>query len=184
MVFPTAPTGVRLEVRGEYYAPDDLVWIEYAPCGCPCGFMVVRDSLTPDAAWAEFHESESAAYSKLQADQGFRIELETFERYRAMSFTSKCPHTPQWGVPEKPIPEGWEWRINDGYFARKSAVQHLFPQKEDGTKYYRDPLVSLCGRARDYYEYKPQGLSGHMACRECTKRSQELVGSNREVGGE
>jgi hypothetical protein len=136
--------------------------------------MTVRDRLTPEAAWDDMHELESAAFQKLQKEQGFRIELDTFEHYRTLTM-AECPHSPLWGVPGKPTPEGWEWRIKDGRFAGKNAVQHLFPPKSEGQNYYRDPLVSLCTRARDSRQYKPEVNGSNMPCRECAKRGELIA---------
>lgn len=157
-------TGIKLELDGEWYEPKELAWVEWSPCGCLAGVSTVRDRFTPEQAWEDFHDHESKEYSEWMRSLGFRVELVTFEAYKAMLPMKECPHTPQWALPKPPTPEGMEWRISGGYFAKKTDRVHLFAPRPDGD---RRPIASECGRQKDYGSFKTDGIGGHIFCTSC-----------------
>lgn len=169
----TAAPGLRLEVDGEWYDPKDLAWIQWAPCGCLCSVMTVRDRFTPEAAFDDLHESESKEMRERTKALGYRMQLVTFEHYKTLPFGPECPHSPQWGWPEEPAPEGMEWRVDGGMWAKKSARNHLFAPAPEGVKFWRDPIVSLCGRQKDHGGFKDYRRRDHLDCAACTKTAEQ-----------
>lgn len=173
-------SGIRLEVNGEWYPPNELAWIQWAPCGCLGAVMTVRDSLTPKEAWDEFHDDVSKEYAERERKLGYRVELVTFEHYRTLPF-GECAHDPQWGRPVSPIPDGYEWRSEDGYFGKKTNRNHLFEPKPEGERYWRNPLLSLCGRAKDYGRFKAESRASRIDCAACSKKAAEQISRSSET---
>lgn len=85
---------LMVQIDGQMVELKDCAWIEYRPCGCPCG------ALTAD--WGDgtaFATEEQARheFTPLKRDrdrairQGFTLQLVTFEHYRkAIDLTAKC----------------------------------------------------------------------------------------------
>lgn len=71
----------------------DCVWIEYAPCGCPCSVLTAAYGDTAHATeeQARYHLCPTKRERDKAIRQGFRLELMTFARYRAdINVLSTC----------------------------------------------------------------------------------------------
>lgn len=79
----------------------DCCWVEYAPCGCPCGALTAaygdEAHATEDQARREFCPTKKERDKA--ARQGFRLKLMTFDRYRAeidlLARCATCAPTPK-----------------------------------------------------------------------------------------
>lgn len=89
---------LKVEIDGATHALTNCVWVTYAPCGCPCGALTAAYG---DDAYAT--EQQALAYiypTKRERDrhvrQGYRVELMSWDRYRAeVDLAKRCPHAKQ-----------------------------------------------------------------------------------------
>ncbi|MEC4016015.1 hypothetical protein [Streptomyces sp. H27-D2] len=79
----TAPQ-LMVQIDGQTLPLTDCVWVEFAPCGCPC-----------QALHAAYDNSAHATEEQARAEfninrQGYRLELMTFAQYHAdLGLTAK-----------------------------------------------------------------------------------------------
>ena len=73
-----------VEIDGQTLPLNDCAWVEYRPCGCPCGVLTAAFG---DTAFAT-EEQARTEFTPLKRDRdraikrGFTLQLVTFEHYR------------------------------------------------------------------------------------------------------
>jgi hypothetical protein len=174
------PAKILLEVDGEPHPATRCRWIEISPCGCISG-------LTRAYVAGELHRTGEDAFLRdrpkvvrdYEMTLGSRYKLITAEQYHdtyAAQMGVHCPHTPQWGMPVIPVPDGWVWMTTDGV-GRSSYRKHIVP---DDIEKDPDPQIrvrgsgtALCGKDSSYWFSHQMRLVDTIPCKKCVTRANE-----------
>jgi hypothetical protein len=174
------PTKILLEVDGKPHPATDCHWIEIASCGCIGGVSRAYSagelySTGEDA----FLRDKPKVVREYELTFGSRWQLITNQQYRdtyAAQMSVDCPHTPKWGIPVIPVPDGSVWMTADG-IGRSSYRKHIVP---DDIVKDRDPKIrvrgrgtALCGKESNYWFSHIAYLTDTIPCKKCVTRANE-----------
>lgn len=155
-----------LEYNGQPVDIHDLLWAGFAPCGC------INSSLNASADGGIL-TAESA--KRFHADGSKLREFRDPNTYRLISradfpwdeFKGECPHSPKWGRPEIPIPDGYEWAVGDP--AR--GLQHFIPS---GPRDWSKPAPdALCGSRRHWWNRDEDARNLTVPCLKCAALAEK-----------
>jgi hypothetical protein len=174
-------TGVLITTQDGLLDLADISWQTIAPCGCVCGFRMgaVGDEILVVTA-------EQAARGMCENDLAYQRDVELGFTWRAREhraaveeLKSACPHTPTWGVPVIPVPDGFAWAAVHCLGATPK-LKHLVPRAAvdaaAARSYDTGHTKPLCG-GRDAFWWKDAwyALTGKVECKRCAAKATKLA---------
>ena len=145
-------TALLAQVDGQAVPLEDCTWVFRAPCGCAHSIMSAatdyRTLATADQAWEHLEPNRI----QRERDRALGDTATLVHRSAAAdAIRLGCTHTPRYGRPETPIPDGHTWATKD-----RARTKHLVrgeaPAEDDryaALEPYGEKRASLCGRAED-----------------------------------
>lgn len=155
-------------IDGAQVAPADADWFARTPCGCVSGCILAEGYdgeilATEDQAWKAYEPN--ATFRKRRRAAGVILEIGL--RSKVTEYIKKCPHTPAYGMPQRPTPTGWTWAAY-GYGHDSKARTHLVRTAEaETTSQYPEKFRSLCGRAESRWYTDRLTLHDTPECTRC-----------------
>lgn len=169
-------TTIYLEVDGQPVPAKDIVWLQYAPCGCISGVSSINQFEIFTDGEEAFERDTPKVVREHRRTEGFTFKAVTTAQYRetfADQFRGPCKCTPQWGIDPIPVPEGWAWRTTDGaVVGRSSFRKHIVPVAPEGDGMAK--LIALCGKEESGWRWRGKHyLDDTIPCAKCEKRARE-----------
>lgn len=165
---------VYLELKGAPVPLSKLAWVKHEPCGC-VGAIVVAEcfgkvlAASEEQAWEQLSGPNKESIRRDQTE-GCRVAVGTLAEMSAQ-LVIKCPHTPQWGLVDRIIPEGHEWReVARRLGQRRSSRRHLVMAD---TLQHAD-ATALCGSA-GWWETRTWSDSNVPTCVRCRREAAKRV---------
>lgn len=169
--------GIMIMIDGEPVDLDEASWIQVAPCGCTSAVTIAYSDygsgpphLVASAEQATKRFADSVAELRQDAALGYTVKP---IRRRDLD-SMECNHTPRWGVPPRPTPEGSAWAIGGYWGSERTRVQHLVAAKsveKDDFTVERDDwaATALCGVEKRRWSAKWHETAGKLECKRCLK---------------
>lgn len=178
---------IYIEVDGKPVPAKDIVWLQYAPCGCISGVSSINQFEIFTDGEEAFERDTPKVVREYRRTEGFTFKAVTTEQYRdtyADQFKGPCKCTPQWGIDPIPVPEGWTWRTTDGTtVGRNSFRKHIIPAVAGDSM---AKVSALCGKEESQWRWRDDkfgDLHDTIPCAKCEKRARDTSPVLVPVGG-
>lgn len=175
-------SGIFIAIDGDPVDLNDVSWYEKPPCGCSaCGVtlaysdygngparIIANAEQAIEQFWEKQHERDK--YERL----GFTVFADLTSRVKEL-LAGECPHEPRYGVPPRPLVEGYEWAAVSALGARPKLM-HLVPTEAieavRDRNYGSDRGKPLCG-GKEAFWWKTDWhvLDGKVECSRCWKKA-------------
>lgn len=171
-------SGLAFMIDGVPVAPADVSWYEHTPCGCVSGCMVAehidgRVTASEEDAWREYEPRPTHRKRKRKAGARLVPGL----RADAVRLIVECPHTPKYGMPVRPTPQGYSW-AGYGYGCDAAKRKHLVLTAETETVApWPAKWRSLCGRQENAWHADSRAVHDLPECTRCWNKATVLIGA-------
>lgn len=179
-------TALLVQIGDKTLPLEECTWVFRAPCGCAHSVMSAstdyRTCATEDQAWEHLEPNRI----QRERDRALGDTATLVSRAEAVAaIRLGCEHTPRYGRPVTPVPDGHTWATKD-----RARTKHLVPgtppdegERSSLLEPYGVKRTSLCGRSEDRWWKADRWILDDLPeCLRCVAKAKEWHETHIAVG--